>query len=239
LYEHDIYKFPRNLQIIGLSILCHFLIVILARLRDFIISLLDRTRTQAYLQQVRSQKRLARRKIMFPIYGPDGELDRIVLEYGHGTLAPDEFIMWDDDGKEEDWAGSSAEEEEGEEEGPPPPPPSQRVKSVGGIRKVAPIIISIQQQPPPQPVSKLPALVKNFTNGQRAWTTDDKPRVDKGGAQNIREIRLPSPPKENSEINNKKRAPKVPELPQDVSEILITDTERAMLGAYHREFQVK
>lgn len=76
---------------VGVLIIIHAALTGLSALRDYVISLLDDSRTSQQLQNLRSQKRLARRKLMNYIEGPDGRivgisLDKHSLDPGHDEV---------------------------------------------------------------------------------------------------------------------------------------------------------
>lgn len=76
---------------LGVLIIIHIALTGLSALRDYGISLFDDSRTPQQLQNLRSQKRLARRKLMNYIEGPDGRivgisLDKHTFEPGHDEV---------------------------------------------------------------------------------------------------------------------------------------------------------
>jgi len=77
-------------------------------LRDFLITMFDLSRTETVKQRLRAQKRLARRKIMHEIRGPDGNILKITLD--HVTPSQEDLICWrenEEEVEEFDWAGDS------------------------------------------------------------------------------------------------------------------------------------
>lgn len=96
LYENDGRKGWRFYLVRFLLLsLAHLCVYMVARFRDYIISKLDDSQTPEKIHDLRTQKRLMRRRLMNYVEGPDGRIVEITLEKQCLEGKRDEVIMRD------------------------------------------------------------------------------------------------------------------------------------------------
>lgn len=165
---------------VAVVILVHALLCFLSHVRDFIISCLDDSKTEGQMQNLRCQKRLARRKVMNYIEGPDGRIIGISLDkrISYDIDEAEEVIKTADE--DEEGSSSSSNEEKVSE--------VQKKKTSADLEGVVPITTAIK--PPPRLRYKSPPSRAIFSSSS---SEDDGRKKDDLAA--LKKIQLPSPPR--------------------------------------------
>ncbi|ODN02813.1 hypothetical protein Ocin01_03895 [Orchesella cincta] len=164
--------------------LMHIYIVGLSNFRDYFVSILDDSKTPKQLQNLRSQKRLARRKLMNFVEGPDGRVIEITLEKHAQTPTSDVFIKTVKELKQvkgPEPESPSSEEDEKQDNGP-------ETEHVGEPENDF-IPISTPVKPPPQPryaTPDKPGMVYSSSSSSNEEEDDF--------LEAIKDVTLPQPP---------------------------------------------